>query len=750
MKPFALAVCFVLLVASLLISPSQSLAERIYKDEIQVTATTSSETTPAVCSDSKGSYLVYTARRPLTTGGFGDGNIYYQRFNKDGLVDGPVQVTTASTDDQLNDCSGDIIVFSAYESTTSNVGEITLYQISSGMTLPLSNPMIINEPRIFGNAVVWRQGAAGSTKVMLFDLNWAAGSPPQLLGGPAPPTVDVAVGDRFVAWGAFFDAQYDIFAYDLQNGTSIQVTNTSDTYERRPATTGDWVFWEARDYGARSSRVQGVNLETGETRLIADDGVINRWPTAAGDYVAYESNLHDSYDTYVYEISSQKTGQITADVIDQYLNDIGNGYIAYVDRRDGDDDIFLSAFKFNDLPVIHLSQTNILMQPGETVQISAIVTDPDGDTIDLTEWFVEQAPQGSAPYLNTPNDQSTSFTPDIEGEYLLGFRASDGLEGEYAYAQVNVEENQFPIIENITASPLEGLAPLEVAFSANAYDPEGQGLTLEWDFGDLGSKSISSSPTHTFWGQGDYQVALTATDSWGQSTEEQITVSVYENRPPEISILVTPVSGPSPLTVQFHANGYDPDGDPIGYTWSFGDPASGDNTSNEASTTHTYDESGEYTYCFFAGNFNNEQGGCGKIVVDSPITFSVTKATVMWPNPNKKSLGLIKVDAAIDLALPGPDEVIEAYFDGTLLGSAVFGDFLLAPGTTTYRYEEPLLTIEIDIASATLSIVKNKVDMNAIELADGAEVMVVAGGRSVIENITMEAHNKNKWTYGDP
>ncbi len=65
-----------------------------------------------------------------------------------------------------------------------------------------------------------------------------------------------------------------------------------------------------------------------------------------------------------------------------------------------------------------------------------------------------------------------------------------------------------------------------VTFDASgSYDPEGHGLSYAWDFGD-GFSGASMNPNHTFGSPGDYAVALTVTDSQGQTESSVMTLSI--------------------------------------------------------------------------------------------------------------------------------------------------------------------------------------------------------------------------------
>jgi len=83
---------------------------------------------------------------------------------------------------------------------------------------------------------------------------------------------------------------------------------------------------------------------------------------------------------------------------------------------------------------------------------------------------------------------------------------------------------------------------------------------------------------------------------------------VYDsgNLPPTAVINATPASGPAPLTVTFDASGsVDSDGDPLSYSWNFGDGAPAE---TGVIVTHTYQTAGPYIATLTA---QDGRGGTG-------------------------------------------------------------------------------------------------------------------------------------------
>jgi len=163
---------------------------------------------------------------------------------------------------------------------------------------------------------------------------------------------------------------------------------------------------------------------------------------------------------------------------------------------------------------------------------------------------------------------------------------------------VTYTQNSAPIA-SIIADKLSGPAPVTIQFNgSNSSDSDGNVLSYLWDFGD-GSTSKEVSPMHTF-GKGSYEVSLTVSDSLdvdrtsvyvnAVNTSPLISLAVASDQAVEIND-ESAITGPYPLTLTFDASASaDPNGDPLSFTWDFGDGAS----ASQPTIAHTFGK-GQFT-----------------------------------------------------------------------------------------------------------------------------------------------------------
>ncbi len=213
--------------------------------------------------------------------------------------------------------------------------------------------------------------------------------------------------------------------------------------------------------------------------------------------------------------------------------------MVFDDLRTGDLNVWEVSFSINHAPVTDAGP-DAAARIGDVVALSGSATDPDGDLIVSWQWSVDTAPAGSVAQPDYPTAAATSFTPDVDGEYVLSFIASDGVDvSEPDTVTVNVADNQ-PPKATPTATPVEGDASLLVDFNANATDFDGDELSYVWEFGDPSSTDNTSTepnPSHTYNYPGTYIAWLTVSDGF-EDVSVPITIVVNDMQP-EIRLDVT-------------------------------------------------------------------------------------------------------------------------------------------------------------------------------------------------------------------
>lgn len=209
-------------------------------------------------------------------------------------------------------------------------------------------------------------------------------------------------------------------------------------------------------------------------------------------------------------------------------------------------------------------------------------------------------PQGASVGLfkAQPGGAFVEITPvTVEGNTLVANISS------FSYAAVMAKpapSNRPPnAVLGLPSSPV--LSGRELVFSsANSTDPEGELLSLRWDFGDGSAVRSQPAPgpiSHTFATAGVFTVTLTAEDSKGltQSTSAQITVDPPANAPPLAKLSAAQTSTIVGKPLSFDALGsVDSDGTIVRFEWDFGDSNVLVRTS-PAPVVHTFASAGRKT-----------------------------------------------------------------------------------------------------------------------------------------------------------
>ena len=405
--------------------------------EYQITTSPNFETHPRLGNDGVSNLVVYDSyvwEQPPYVATMGPGDIWYQRLDDNGMpVGSAVQVTTGDRHDANPDVSGDYIVYTSYDSIDTTSGNITLYQISTGMTWSISRAPVVLEARIHGDIVVWRESDAVTylqiEHVMLYNLTWLGTDHEPMMLSPKDITAFcVDVGERFVVWSECYEGpQYDVWAYDLAWGSRIGVTHT-DVIEHHPSTSNDWVTWVMQDPELDQYSVQACNLATGEFLTLTDPAEEDAsWAEIDGDIIAYSSNLTGNYDIYIHRLSTRSTYQVTIDPSDQYFPCVYGDLLAYVDyERHGNEDIYVVNLK---PPVADINgpYTGIVGTP-VTFDASGSY-DPGGDITGCVWIIWPEGYPANVIAADATEEPTFTFMFTEEGTYCVAVMVFDSLGG---------------------------------------------------------------------------------------------------------------------------------------------------------------------------------------------------------------------------------------------------------------------------------------------------------------------------------
>jgi len=316
-------------------------AQTVSTQEIQLTSSLDREHSPSLGRDGISDLVVFT--RTVNT----ISQVFYQRYDKQGIFGPEVLVSDATGTDILSDVFGDHIVYSSYPELFSRIGQIKLYTISTGVTVVLTGPVEIRDSRIHGTKVVWVEGEIDAKFVKIADINAANPQASSVtISGPLVTAARASIGDRLVVWEHFFDfySPQDLEAYDMSTSQYITIAADPARVEAYGTSSGSWVTWASAAEGASNSIIHTTNVDTGESRLIVDDRATNIFPNMDGDFIAWESNVAGNQDIYIYSLSYDAVWQLTNSSDDQYLNNIYDHAVAYIDKRHGNSDIFVTLF----------------------------------------------------------------------------------------------------------------------------------------------------------------------------------------------------------------------------------------------------------------------------------------------------------------------------------------------------------------------------------------------------------------------
>ncbi|MBI4463529.1 MAG: PKD domain-containing protein [Acidobacteria bacterium] len=348
-------------------------------------------------------------------------------------------------------------------------------------------------------------------------------------------------------------------------------------------------------------------------------------------------------------------------------------------------------------------------QVGDTIAFNgSLSSDPDGDPLTYA-WDFGDGSTGTG--VNPTHSYSAA------GTFTVSLIVNDGQVNSApvmttATITLAPSQNQAPTAN--PGGPYSGQVGQAITFDgAGSSDPDGDLLTYSWSFGD-GSTGIGVSPTHSYSAAGAFTVSLIVNDGQVDSAPVMTTATITEAPPPNQPPTANPggpYSGQVGLAITFDGSGSsDPDGDPLTYSWDFGDGSTG----MGVNPVNTYTASGIYTVTL---TVNDGQVNSPPATTTATITVAPPLNQAPLANPNGPYSGQVGETITFDgsgSTDPDGDPLTYAWdFGDGGTGSGVSPTHsYAAPGTYTVT-----LTVndgQLDSAPATTTAT-----ITAVPVSDG-------------------------------
>jgi hypothetical protein len=246
-----------------------------------------------------------------------------------------------------------------------------------------------------------------------------------------------------------------------------------------------------------------------------------------------------------------------------------------------------------------------------------------------------------------------------------------------------------------------------VTFTASAKDPTGDAMRFTINCGDgtyivvntpetSNNKLVTVTANHTYWSAGTMTARLYVYDGQDNTTgATPWTTTVTLNSPP----VVTPLTNRNiwaGSSATFTASAVDPDGEPMRYTWNFGD---GTPLQAGASTTHIYAKAGIYTYTVYVNDLTGLVGHNVTSSATASIAFNLP-LIVGWNFVSVPVVGFGYKASTIGLAtgdvIVGWNSTRQLYDKNYIKGiSPSTADFVIAPNTAYWIWVAAAKTLHL-------------------------------------------------------
>jgi len=278
---------------------------------------------------------------------------------------------------------------------------------------------------------------------------------------------------------------------------------------------------------------------------------------------------------------------------------------------------------------------------------------PNAETV----WFWDEAGQGFVGHPIGTEINNFPVLPDLP--YFISVTADGTLKFEV-------------LRTTLGAAPTIGDIPLDVRFSANASGG-GTPYLYSWDLnGDGLEDETRKDFTYTYQQPGDYNAMLTVTDAAGTIRSQIVTITAIQTNQSPIADPGGPYKGIVTVPLQFDGSkSSDPDGDPLTYSWNFGDGGTG----SGVNPSHIYINPGVYTVMLTVLD-----GRGGSHTAQTTVEAVAATPTIMGFSPVEGTTGtkVVITGTNFDLggltvSFNGANAIISSYTASTITTSVPLG-----------------------------------------------------------------------------
>ena len=320
-----------------------------------------------------------------------------------------------------------------------------------------------------------------------------------------------------------------------------------------------------------------------------------------------EVSITDSYD-FTTDYNSAGTYVVTLDVTDNFVSDNILSYLWDVTVLDVDQPIVVNN--------IQPAPGNVTINEAETINFFIDAYDPDGNPLEYS-WKLDGVEVSTTDFYDFLTDYTSAGIYVVTLDVTDNFVADNTL--SYLWNVTVIDIDQPIVVNNIQPAP--GNVTINEAetinFFIDAYDPDGNPLEYSWK---LDGTEVSTTDSYDFTtdynSAGTYIVTLDVTDNFVSDNILAYLwdVTVLDVDQPIVVNDIQPAPGNVTIneleSINFFIDAYDPDGNPLEYSWKL------DGT--EVSTTDSYDFLTDYTS---AGTYVVTLDVTDNFVSDNTLTY---------------------------------------------------------------------------------------------------------------------------------